>query len=629
METYKLANRSDYIEGEAEAQDLIYTLSDEITSAVISNEDGTTVPSKWEEVFRSEGSLHVEYEKKNTNAVGKYKHTDEKLYDIFKLEVSGEGAEFITADYKFIEVENIAPAGDTSRPTGESLELSFDFTYTDPNGAEKMINTYLTPESGAEALFAFIPNEQSTYGYDTHLIVQGFYDEDGTFIYSKEWDYFESVGVIPHDDLSYWANKTNNYRIYFRKATAYQGGNDITKFIDFNEVYKPYNFSKLSYVAKPVIQVPNVVVLKSIPDTPTGISPREYYVMLEQKLDEFNYFDISYGVGFSVDSEATGDAGLTYLDICDPATVKGEGSIPKVIDQLKCHLYVRSTVDSETSVYEPPKLSWELDWDGTKEMRSPVSHFFYGRDSTTHWVVNKKRRPDYLVRYFLSINNNRVALVIEGDPSPSIMDYYRAFGYIGKISPFNQYDHIGNFGVTVGMGELDINKTGFVEADIKEDTPEYGWWGEYTSNGMWSMSMFNTRSNVFFQAHHPAFLTQLPNYEEVGSIPPALKRLVLDDDRFQPSIWTSNYHGSPIYLVHRSEGYRGFMDGVVVVEDHNIVNGDELIVDTHILKDSSDPSKGTWTEVYKFFSCNAPVNLFAKYSPAPGKVSVALLKEIR
>lgn len=616
-EKYKLANTSDFIEGESTAIDLIYSLADEITSAVIPTLEGSTVPNKWEETYRAEGSMYVEYNSTTSTTPGKYKHTDGKLYNIYKISLSGNALSYVKADNSLAEVT----ATGAANPTGNSLKLDQSFSYTDPNNALKTIATMTTPD----VLLAFTPNDSTIYGFDTHILIQGFYETDGSFVYDNSWDNFVSVGTLTNYDLSYWANMSSKYLVY-RYVYSYQ--QDELRYVAFADVFKAYSFNKVSYTAKPVIQVPRTVVLKTTPDVPVGISPRDYYVMLEQRVDDFNFIDVSYGVGFRNISAPIGDPKDTYNKICNPSTVVKEGAIPTIISQLEAHRYQKKALLGNTP-YKKGVNEWDKDVTGTKDMQSPRSHFFTGRDSTTTWVVDKKRRSDYAVRYCLSVNNNRVAMILEGDPAPSIADYYRSFGYIGKITPFNPYDHAGNFGVTVGMGHLVKAQTNFVEADIKEDTVQYGQWGEYTSNGMWSMSMFNTRSNVFFQAHHPSFLTQMPDYSAAGTIPPALRRLLLDDDRFQSSIWTEKYHGSPIYIVHRAEGYRGFMDGVVVLEDHNIVNGDELLVDTKILKDETDPTKGTWTEVYKFFSSNTPVNFFTKYSAAPGNVSVAILKEIR
>lgn len=141
------------------------------------------------------------------------------------------------------------------------------------------------------------------------------------------------------------------------------------------------------------------------------------------------------------------------------------------------------------------------------------------------------------------MNNNRVTLVLEGDPAPDIEGYYRSFGYIGRIIPFNETDYGGNFGVTVGMGDMVKEKTGFQISDIRVDqNPEYAKFGRNTSNGMYSLSMFRTKSNVLYQAYYPAFITQLPSYSGVGSIPSDLSKLILDKTKnfFQASVWTKD-----------------------------------------------------------------------------------------
>ena len=99
----------------------------------------------------------------------------------------------------------------------------------------------------------------------------------------------------------------------------------------------------------------------------------------------------------------------------------------------------------------------------------------------------------------------------------------------------------------------------------------------------------------------------------------------MDEDGFQASLWTKHYHASPVYLAHQSEGYRGYLDGCVAISDHNLINLDELLVDTEVVK----PGGGTWIEVYKFFSiARSPVNLF-RMSANPFNMAIAILKEIR
>lgn len=73
------------------------------------------------------------------------------------------------------------------------------------------------------------------------------------------------------------------------------------------------------------------------------------------------------------------------------------------------------------------------------------------------------------------------------------------------------------------MGDLRTDMTGYTKNDILTDlNPDiYAKYGEYTSNGMDSMSMLKTRSNVLFQRYYPAFISHLPNYPSVGKLPQA------------------------------------------------------------------------------------------------------------
>jgi hypothetical protein len=77
-------------------------------------------------------------------------------------------------------------------------------------------------------------------------------------------------------------------------------------------------------------------------------------------------------------------------------------------------------------------------------------------------------------------------------------------------------------------------------------------------------------------------------------------------------------------MAHQFEGYRGYLDSVIAINDHNLINLDELIVDTEEPK----PGGGTWTEVYKFFSLKSPVSMF-DMSANPNGMTVAILKEVK
>ena len=109
-------------------------------------------------------------------------------------------------------------------------------------------------------------------------------------------------------------------------------------------------------------------------------------------------------------------------------------------------------------------------------------------------------------------------------------------------------------------------------------------WGVNTATGVNDISMYKTRSGVYYQRHMASFITP----EEF-----------MKKDAFNPSRWTNKFHLSPLYVVHGYDGYRGFFKDVVVVDDSSIVHLDELIVDKGMANE----------EIYKYFKLSAPFSL--------------------
>ncbi|WP_405153075.1 hypothetical protein [Paenibacillus sp. FSL K6-0108] len=624
-QTIPLTKFSGFVSGESKAEDIIFDLADAIVGAKIPSADGSNVENKWKKVYESMSDVWVTYkEMTRTGVQGKYKHSDGKLYDVLKL---ASNLQSISAakDGRLLIDENgyiYEVLGSPNIKTNKKI-LVTTHQYLNSQGETAYQNI-------PNALVVIIPDETSVQGSRVYFVKQIQTKSNGTKVDSIDWNQFELVTEMPGD----WAYALNKTGYKFRvENEAYSSGNSTYYHRTEPVLATKYTFTERYYVAEPTNYTTSKVVLKATPDVPEGISSRDYFIMFTQPQNfaggDYNYFDCQHGVGF-VGELSQGDPSATYKGICSTSTVS-PGSTPVVVDQTAAEAMYEQWNDPEaTKLYTPPTITWDKDFDGVTELISPASHFFYGRNSTVKWLPNKKRRPDYLVAYHISVNNDRAAVVIEGDPSPNIHGYYRSFGYFGKIVPFNDHDHIGNFGLTVGMGDLKQDLTGYTKNDIRTDLnpDKYAQYGEYTSNGMDSVSLLRTRGNVLYQAHYPAFITQLPNYPDVGSIPKELSKLVLDKDGFQKSLWTGKYHASPVYLVHQAEGYRGYMDGVVAIYDQNLVNLDELIVDTEIPKDSSNPAGGNWTEVYKFFSIKSPMNFF-KQSPAPDLVTIAILKEIK
>ncbi|MDQ0655348.1 hypothetical protein [Paenibacillus sp. W2I17] len=624
-QTVPLTKFSGFVSGESKAEDIIFDLADAIVSAKIPSANGSNVENKWKKVYESMSDVWVTYKEMTRSGVqGKYKHTDGKLYDVLKLAsnlqniVAQEDGRLLVDEDGYLNEVLDTP----NRLSGKKISVT-THEYLDEKENKLLINI-----SGS--LVVIVPDETSKVGERSYFVRQVHRKKDGMKVNSPDWNEFEIITEMP-TDWAYALSK-QNYKLRVEYKQYYLDG--YRRYYTTEPVLATkYTFTERYYIAEPTNYTTPKVVLKATPDVPEGISSRDYFIMFTQPQNfaggDYNYFDCQHGVGF-VGELSKGDPSATYKGICSPSTVS-PGSTPVVVDQTAAEaMYEQWNVPEATKLYTPPTITWDKDFDGVTELISPASHFFYGRNSTVKWLPNKKRRPDYLVAYHISVNNDRAAVVIEGDPSPNIHGYYRSFGYFGKIVPFNDHDHIGNFGLTVGMGDLKQDLTGYTKNDIRTDLnpDKYAQYGEYTSNGMDSVSLLRTRGNVLYQAHYPAFITQLPNYPDVGSIPKELSKLVLDKDGFQKSLWTGKYHASPVYLVHQAEGYRGYMDGVVAIYDQNLVNLDELIVDTEIPKDNNNPAAGNWTEVYKFFSIKSPMNFF-KQSPAPDLVTIAILKEIK
>lgn len=589
-----------YIEGESTAQDLIYALADEITGAAWNANDGTAVVNRWEEVYRQDPTKWVTY-KVNTrpNILAVYKHSNGLNYPVYAPQAS-YGSDLNMPDVDGFVQERVGSSSNAT--TGKRLKVKGTVEYN-----KEGVGVVTADIVGM--LLANTPDGVA-------ILAQGRKNlTDNGFTLDAGWNEFELQGYLTPEqggDYADFLNDSDGWPVYYQGSPYYD---------QMQIVRSQYKFTERFYETDPTHIAEKTVVLKSVPDNVDGsVSPDVYYVMFKQPESQYNYVDVIYGQNFT-GTNATGDPTESYIRACNLVTVK-TGTAPTVINQKEAHAaYERQTNNS----FIPATEQWKIDVDGVTEIKSPPSHFFFGADSVVTWLTNKKRRGDYFVSYYLSVSNSRLGIVLEGDPAPDLDGYYRSFAYIGRITPFNSTDNRNNFAMTVGMGDLADNKTGMVIADIAQDkNPVYSKWGQHTSNGMYSVSMFATRANVFFQAHYPAFITQLPNYPSVGTLPTQLSRLVLERTGYQMSQWTDRYHGSPIYLAHPYEGYRGFMDGVIAINDHNLINMDELIVDTEEPK----PGGGTWTEVYKFFSLKSPTTMF-DMSANPDGMTVAILKEVK
>lgn len=603
-----------YIEDECLAEEIIYKLAEAIDGATWKDIDGVTpITNRWEKVYESLDEMWVTYKENfRNNVAGIYKHTDGNSYPVYIMRDNTNSSD-MDADGMIAEVSESS----NGTPTGKKLQIK-EITYTDDGGVSRVVEV-------PGMLLVLLPDPADPTGllFECWIVEQKRTELDGTTITPDTgWNEFRLLTKMPASagDYVYAMQNLHFYTSVTFFNGDYHGAGDVAPVAHkFNERY---------YTADPVHFYERSVALKCTPDVPSGGVSQDYFILMKMPKEQYNYFDVYYGTGF-VGTTATGTSASTYERACNVSTVK-YNLVPTIINQKEAEAaYIRWNDEAVAGRYTAPSETWDKDIDGVTDVKSPPAHFFFGADSVVPWLAAKKRRPDYWVTYYISLNNDRAGIILEGDPAPDMDGYYRTFGYLGRITPFSDYDYPGNFGVTIGMGHLVAAKTGVVLADIKQDTnPTYSGFGRYTSNGMYSFSMLRTRSNVLFQAYYPAFVTQLPNYKGTGTIPAELSKLIVERNGFQPSVWTEKYHGSPIYLAHQFEGYRGYLTSVIAVNDHNLINEDELVVDTEEWKDPADHSKGTYQEVYKFFSLISPVSFF-DYSANPDEMTVAVLKEVK
>jgi hypothetical protein len=172
---------------------------------------------------------------------------------------------------------------------------------------------------------------------------------------------------------------------------------------------------------------------------------------------------------------------------------------------------------------------------------------------------------------------NAVALVLMPSTAPVP---YSGSGMSGSTGDFYK-----NFVAAVGTARSfeSVIRDKFTHEII--DVKFSNKYGKDTATGVSDIMMFQTRSGLKYQRHQAAFITT----EEF-----------MRKEKSGQSRWTGKFHLSPIYIEHSYDKQRGWLDGVMAVDDSGIEHLDELIVD----KDTPNE------EVYKFFRVNAPYSMF-------------------
>jgi hypothetical protein len=184
------------------------------------------------------------------------------------------------------------------------------------------------------------------------------------------------------------------------------------------------------------------------------------------------------------------------------------------------------------------------------------------RQRTIEYVDEGNILPMYDSKYDPIADATTIALIAD-----TVNPFYKAF--LGAVATARSFESV-----------MRDRFTGAI-LDVKFSDK----FGKDTATGVNDVMMYQTRSGLKYQRHQAAFITT----EEF-----------MRKEKSGQSRWTGKFHLSPIYIEHSYDKQRGWLDGVMAVDDSGIEHLDELIVD----KDTPNE------EVYKFFRVNAPFSLF-------------------
>lgn len=186
-----------------------------------------------------------------------------------------------------------------------------------------------------------------------------------------------------------------------------------------------------------------------------------------------------------------------------------------------------------------------------------------------------KRTNDMYTDYFISMNNNYLALSIKGDPVLDYTKYHNSFMYFGAIVPFNDSDIDGNIALTTsyrrGLPYMDGGLTSYDHYSFVGDDQRI--YGTYTSRGMDEISMLKTYSKLRYQKHYPSVLFNGDVVDDVAQLTSSGRP---NNFFFSASKWSDKFHASPIYVTHPYEGYRGYLENVISVNPQSLLERDIL-----------------------------------------------------
>ena len=389
-----------WIDGEATVKNLITDLGNKLVTAKIPLLDGGNEPSKWEILYKEREHNYVTYEPYTQIVNGRYIHEDGNEYEVMKI--PDYTKDIFTDDSGYLnEITNNAPYDKSNYEgyyTGKKINTAgFDYDgvhYEIPNALVVLIDVQ------PNLLEKDLENPWEKYqAYMVKHVRESVYSGE---VEDKEWNYYKIVAPMP-DDWTY--NLWRNGFVYSRYSEYH---NDEVYHYSRMASTQDYRLQH-TYFYTEYHEVSEKLVLEC-----NTTDNKKYNVYFEKPLDSNNYIRAQYGVDIKYQKNLKDIPENSYLLACDLDTI-GAGKKPQIINELEAYKAFERQLNKE---YE----QGELELGGTM---SPISNWFFSENSTEKWMIPNMRGKESVVRYWISFNNDRALIILEGDPNFEFESFYR------------------------------------------------------------------------------------------------------------------------------------------------------------------------------------------------------------